>query len=105
MKDDEKYPFIKGKGKLKEATAVCEMIARSYNLPFKKDMVKKIFEDQFRRGKDLTLDLIAGVCEVMGLNSQLATTNTNYTNSIEGPVVLFLEKKCCVLYGKEKGSL
>ena len=104
MKDDEKYPFIKGKGKLKEATAVCEMIARSYNLPFKKDMVKKIFEDQFRRGKDLTLDLIAGVCEVMGLNSQLATTNTNYTNSIEGPVVLFLEKKCCVLYGKEKGK-
>ena len=78
MKDDEKYPFIKGKGKLKEATAVCEMIARSYNLPFKKDMVKKIFEDQFRRGKDLTLDLIASVCEVMGLNSQLATTNTNY---------------------------
>ena len=104
MRDDEKYPLIKGKGKLKEATAVCEMIARSYNLPFKKDMVKKIFEDQFRRGKDLTLDLIAGVCEVMGLNSQLATTNTNYATSIEGPVVLFLEKKCCVLYGKEKGK-
>ena len=104
LSDEERYPIIRGNGNLKEAIAVCEMIALSYNLPFKRDMVKKIFEEQFRRGKDLTLDLLAGVCEVMGLSSQLATTNTNYIASIEGPVILFIENTCCVFYGNEKGK-
>ena len=104
MSDDEKYPFVKGKGKLKEAIAICEMVAMSYQLPFKKDMVKKIFEGQFRKGKDLSLDLIAGVCEVMGLDSQLAATKTDFARSIEGPVVLFLDGICCMLW-KEKENL
>ena len=74
-------------------------------MPFKKDMMKKIFEEQFRRGKELTLDLLASVCEVMGLNSQIATTNTNYVSSIEGPAILFIDGVCSVLYGSEKGKL
>ena len=90
---------------MKEAIAICEMVAMSYQLPFKKDMVKKIFEGQFRKGKDLSLDLIAGVCEVMGLDSQLAATKTDFARSIEGPVVLFLDGICCMLYGSEKENL
>ena len=102
LKDEEKYPVVMGKGKLKEAMAVCEMIAISYDLPFKRDMVRKLFEEQFRRDKELSLDLLAGVCEVMGLNSQLAMADTDFATSIEGPVIIIYKDICSVLHGREK---
>ena len=105
LKDEEKYPLVMGKGKLKEAMAVCEMIAISCDLPFKRDMVKKLFEEQFRRDKELSLDLLAGVCEVMGLNSQLAMTDTDFATSIEGPVIIDFKGICSVLHGREKNRV
>ena len=105
LSDAQKYPFVKGKGKLKEALAVLEIIAISNSLPFKKDLVRKILEEQFRKEKPLTLDLMAGVCEVMGLNSQLAMADTTFASSIEGPVIILLNDECSVLYGTEKNDI
>ena len=74
-------------------------------MPFKKDLVRKILEEQFRKEKPLTLDLMAGVCEVMGLNSQLAMADTTFASSIEGPVIILLNDECSVLYGTEKNDI
>ena len=44
---------------------------------------------QFRRDKGLTLELIAGLCELLGMNSQLAKTDAIHINSVEAPAVMF----------------
>ncbi|MDA7433805.1 peptidase domain-containing ABC transporter [Synechococcus sp. AH-601-P18] len=89
--DDDIYPIIRGKGMLEEAMAVCEMLALSQSIPFRKDMIKKILENQFRRDKSLTLELIAGLSEVMGFSSQLGVVDNAYLGSIESPALLMLE--------------
>ena len=59
----DKYPAIRGKGILQEAMAACEMIALFQKVPFRRDLIKKVLEDQFRRDKTLTLELLGGLTE------------------------------------------
>ena len=98
LKVTEEYPFVKAKGDEEAAIAVCNMITLHYNVPFRGDAVKKVIKEQITKGKGITIELIAGVIELLGLNSQLAETSSKYINSIEAPIILFVEGEPCVLY-------
>ena len=51
ISDKERYPIVKAKNELNSAAAVCEMVALYYQIPFKKDIVLKILEENRQRGK------------------------------------------------------
>ena len=61
-----------------------------------------MIEGQFQRNKGSSLELIAGLCEMLGMTSQLATTDKEYISSIESPAIFFKETPV-VLYGFRKG--
>ena len=63
------------------------MIALHQQVPFRRDAIIKVLESQFRRDKGITLELIGGLCELLGLTSQLAETASVHINSVEGPAV------------------
>ena len=105
LEDDERYPLIRGNGSKNEALAVCEMIALHQQVPFRRDTIQKVLEGQFRRDKGLSLELMAGLCELLGLSSQLAKTATAYVSSVEAPAVLFLEDVPVVFYGVKRGNI
>ena len=48
---------------------------------------------------------MAGLCELLGLSSQLAKTATAYVSSVEAPAVLFLEDVPVVFYGVKRGNI
>ena len=48
---------------------------------------------------------MAGLCELLGMSSQLAKTSTSHINSVEAPAILFLEKIPVVFYGLEKSKI
>jgi HlyB family type I secretion system ABC transporter len=104
LEDDDRFPLIKGRGPVKEAMAICEMVALEQQVPFRRDAVQKVLEDQFRRDKGLTLELLAGLCELMGMTSQLAETSSEHIGSVEAPVVLLLEDVPVVFHGLRKGQ-
>ncbi len=99
LEDDQRFPAIRGKGQLQEALAVCQMVALFQGTPFKKDILSKILEDQFRRSKTLSLELIGRLCELLGLNSDIAAVDSKFLNSVEAPAIFMLEGVPCVLYG------
>ena len=51
--------------------AVCEMIALQQRVPFRRDAIEKILQSQFNRDKELSLEFIAGLTELLGLKTQL----------------------------------
>ena len=73
----------RGQGQLEEALAVCEMAALQQQVPFRRDAIAKVLEDQFRRDKTLSLELLAGLLELLGLNCQLADVETQHLLSVE----------------------
>ena len=48
-------------------------------------------EDQFRRDKTLSLELLAALTELIGSKSQIGEVDTRYLGSLEAPAVLMLE--------------
>ena len=110
---DQIFPHSSGHGELKEALAVCQTIALSQKVPFRPDSLTKILEDQLRRGKAITLELIASMCEFLGLSSQIGTTSKEYLRSVEGPAILIynsvpvvfftVKNNCVVISHPNKG--
>ena len=84
--------------------AVIEMVSLQQNVPFRRDTVKKVIESQFHRDKGASIELIAGLCEMLGMTSQLASTEKQYINSIECPAIFFVEGSPIILYGFRKGK-
>ena len=83
LDDDQRFPLVRGQGTLDEALAVCEMAALQQQVLFRRDAIKKVLEDQFRRDKSLSLELLAGLTELIGLKSQLGEVDSRYLGSLE----------------------
>ena len=99
LEDDQSYPHTSGYGELKETLAVCQTLALTQSVPFRPDSLTKILEDQFRRGKSVTLQLIASMCEILGLSSQIGTTNKNYLRGVEDPAIFIYNDVPIVFFG------
>ena len=89
LSEEDIYPVVRGKGDLKEAMAVIEMMAMVQKVPFRRDSIQKILEDQFRRDKVLSIELLGGLCESLGLRTQIGKVDNAYLGSLEAPALLF----------------
>ena len=103
--DSDRFPLCKGRGPLDESLAVCEMICLSANVPFRKDTIKKVLEQHFERDKELSLETIAGLCELLGFGTQLSEVNTKFSGSVDYPAVFIYEGVPVVLFGSRGQSL
>ena len=99
LTDDQSYPIAYGGSKIKNILAVCQMIALHQNAPFRKDVVQKLIEGQFKRNKGLSLELIGRLCETLGLKSQLATVDSKNILSLDCPVVIINDDCPQIIYG------
>ena len=98
MQDNEKFPYVSGKGEINEVLAVCEMTALHLKVPFRYDGIKKAIESHFRRDKVLSLELVAALSEGLGLSTQIGFVQNDYIASIEAPALLILEGSPVILF-------
>ena len=103
--DDDRFPSSKGIGPLNEALAVCEMVCLFSNVPFRKDTIKKVLDQHFERDKELSLEIIAGLCELLGFGTQLSEVSTKFVGSVDYPSVFVYEGVPVVLFGARGESL
>ena len=102
LNEADRFPSVRGRGSLAETLAIAEMVALQQQVPFRRDAIAKVLEDQFRRDKTLSVEMLGGVCELMGLRSQLAETDSDHLVALEAPAVFLLEDVPVVLYGFSK---
>ena len=95
---EDLYPFVRGMGIVNESLAVCEMLALYLNVPFRRDTLKKVLESQFKRDKSLSLELLAGLSEILGLTTELGSVDRINLSSIEPPAFLLIEGCPVILF-------
>ena len=105
LSDKQTYPFVKGGDDIDCTLAACHMIALHQNVPFRKDILRRLVEDRLRRNKKLSLELIGGLCETLGLKSQLASVDLKNIFSLDCPVIAYFNHTPCVIYGFRANSL
>ena len=99
---------MEGSGPLDEPFACLRMLARSFDLPFRRDIVRRILEDQLQRseGKGITQLQLAAVCDLLGLSASLLEVDPAQVHRLPTPAVLMQDAAHpVVLWSAEGGSL
>ncbi len=101
----QSYPFIRGKGSLDGAMACFQMLSRHLQIPFRRDIVHRVLNDQIQRTGGLSLDLAGSVAEFMGLNAQLVSVPLTSIGRIEAPALIEWEGALCLIYEANEKEL
>ena len=71
LRDDGTYPHLKGKGALEEPFSCLRMLARHFDLPFRKDVIQRILNNQLQTGNEsiIKLQTLAAILDILGLRA------------------------------------
>jgi HlyB family type I secretion system ABC transporter len=101
----QKYPHIRGRGQLDSAMACLQMICLHLNMPFRKDVIRRVLSNQQERSGDITLELCGAVSEMMGLHAQLVAVPATSIGRIEAPAMVVWQDGIALIYEANQKEL
>ncbi|KAB8330563.1 type I secretion system permease/ATPase [Scytonema tolypothrichoides VB-61278] len=93
-----KYPFFGGKGQLNSAIACFQMLAKHLEMPFRREVIRRIFNEQMNRQGVISFQLCAYLAELTGLKVQLVDVPTSAVTRIPTPALIRYGDSYAVLY-------
>lgn len=93
-----KYPYVSGNGVLNETLACFQMLSQYWDMPFRRDVVRRVLQNQQQRLGSVSLQLCGSLAEMLGLRAQLAMVPAVAISRLETPVMLQWQNRFAVLY-------
>ncbi|MBW4625052.1 MAG: peptidase domain-containing ABC transporter [Brasilonema octagenarum HA4186-MV1] len=93
-----KYPHVHGRGPLKATLACFQMLSQHLNIPFRRDVIDQILNNQISRTQTLSLQLCGAVCELIGLNTQMINVSAKAITKLEAPAMIRWQDTFAILY-------
>jgi ATP-binding cassette, subfamily B, bacterial HlyB/CyaB len=95
-----KYPFFHGKGQLNSAIACFQMVSKHLKMPFRREIINRILNENHKRQGTISFQLCAYLTELLGLKTQLIDIplNLNSITRIPTPALIRYEDSFAVVY-------
>ncbi|MFS0518551.1 peptidase domain-containing ABC transporter [Nostoc sp. UIC 10607] len=93
-----KYPFFSGKGELNTAFACFQMVAKHLEMPFRREVVRRILTEQVKRQGVISFQVTAYLAELIGLKAQLIELPIASVARIPTPALIRYGDNFAVLY-------
>ncbi len=93
-----KYPFIRAKGQLNSIFACFQMVSQHLEMPFRRDVIRRILTEQVKRQGNIPFQACAYVAELIGLKAQLIDVSTANVARIPAPALIRYGESFGVLY-------
>ncbi|MBE9078262.1 peptidase domain-containing ABC transporter [Romeria aff. gracilis LEGE 07310] len=100
-----KYPHIHGRGPVDTALACFQMLSRYWQMPFRRDVLRRALINQNQRNGSLSLQFCGAIAELMGLTSQLATVPVEAVSRLQTPIMLQWQGSFALLYKASEKEL
>lgn len=94
----KKYPHVRGSGKIDAVIACFQMLSKHLNLPFRREVLRKILLSQQRRTGSLSLQQCGAIAESLGLNAQLISLPVNAVGRLQAPAIVQWQDSFALLY-------
>jgi ATP-binding cassette subfamily B protein len=94
----QSYPFVRGRGEPDATMACFQMLCQHFNIPFRKDVIRRALVNQMQRTGSLTLELCGAVAEFVGLNAQLVLVPATALGRLTAPALLKWQDTTVLLY-------
>ena len=103
---DGSFPHVRGKGAIDEPISCLRMLARYFDLPFRKDVLRRILQEQLSRAGDegLGLQQLAAVCDLMGLTVSILDVSEFQLSRLELPALILQDGHPQVLWEMGAGD-
>ncbi|MEA5628324.1 peptidase domain-containing ABC transporter [Nostoc sp. UHCC 0251] len=101
----QKYPFFSGKGELNTAFACFQMIAKHLEMPFRREVVRRILTEQVKRQGVISFQVTAYLAELIGLKAQLIELPTASLARIPTPALIRYNDNFAVLYAADANTM
>lgn len=94
-----KYPFKSGRGPVDAPLACFQMLALHLDLPFRKDVIRRILKNQVdRNGPGISLPVYGAIAESMGLRAQLVETPASALSRLPTPALVNWQDRIALVY-------
>ncbi|MEH2142599.1 peptidase domain-containing ABC transporter [Nostoc sp.] len=100
-----KYPFFSGKGELNTGFACFQMIAKHLEMPFRREVVRRILTEQVKRQGSISFQVTAYLAELIGLKAQLIELPIASVTRIPTPALIRYDDSFAVLYAADANSM
>lgn len=96
----KKYPHVRPRGNttLDRAFACFQMLSQYFQVPFRKEVIKRVLTDQLRRSETLSLPVAGAITELLGLKAQLTKIPTKSIPRITPPALIRWGEDLAILY-------
>ncbi len=99
------YPIVRGNTTLEVGVACFQMISRYFGMPFRREVIQRVLDEQIKRTGNLSLALCGAVSELMGLNPQLIKAPAKAFVRLETPCLVRWQDSLAVIYEISEKSI
>jgi len=100
-----KYPFFGGKGELNSTFACFQMLAKHLEMPFRREVVRRILNEQIKRQGNISFPALAYLSELIGLKAQLVDLPVASVTRIPTPALIRYGDNFAVLYETDANTI
>jgi ATP-binding cassette, subfamily B, bacterial HlyB/CyaB len=93
-----KYPFVRGKGPIDGSLACFQMLGKQYQIRVRRDVVRRVLENQYNSHGKLTLQSCGSVAAMMGFNGQLVTVPVEVVSRLKAPAMIRWQDSFALLF-------
>jgi ATP-binding cassette subfamily B protein len=93
-----KYPYIKGKGVMGSAMACFQMLTKFLRIPFRRDTVQKLLEQQLKTKGEISLYGCGTIMPALNINAQLAQIPASSLHRLSAPAMIRWQGNYALLY-------
>ncbi|NJL64055.1 MAG: type I secretion system permease/ATPase [Methylacidiphilales bacterium] len=101
-KNQKNYPYIRGRGREDGALACFQMLSQYFNIPFRRDMLRRIIAKQTG---NLSLQFCGAIAELMGLTTQMVKVPATALGKLQPPVMIAYQDSFAIVYKSNANEL
>ncbi|MEA5576632.1 peptidase domain-containing ABC transporter [Anabaena sp. UHCC 0451] len=101
----QKYPFFRGQGEINSTLACFQMLSKHLEIPLRKEVVRRILNDNIKRQGGISFQLCAYLGELIGLKSQLVDVPAAAITRIPTPALIQYRDSYAVIYAVEENTV
>ena len=99
------YPWFQGVGPLDSPVSAFRMLSEHLKLPYRRELLRRVFSDQVRRHGEASLALAGAVAESLGLQTQLLEVQASSLNQLDSPLMVKWGNGFAVIYRTSRKSV
>ena len=85
---DGRLVLVKACGPVAEGLACFQMLSKLLNIPFRRDVIEKIFVEKMNLGQDVSLHLYGQIASTLGLHVSLASIDSADVSRLQTPCLI-----------------